>query len=43
MYVGNLHYDIVSEDLVALFGHAGFVEFSEVSHLAFHHIHPLTQ
>uniref|UniRef100_A0ACD5V5J3 Uncharacterized protein n=1 Tax=Avena sativa TaxID=4498 RepID=A0ACD5V5J3_AVESA len=28
--VGNLHYDIVSEDLDELFGQAGFVEFSEV-------------
>uniref|UniRef100_A0ACD5UBI6 Uncharacterized protein n=1 Tax=Avena sativa TaxID=4498 RepID=A0ACD5UBI6_AVESA len=27
--VGNLHYDIVSEDLDELFGQAGFVEFSE--------------
>ncbi|XP_051217707.1 uncharacterized protein [Lolium perenne] len=30
VYVGNLHYDIVREDLDELFGQAGFVEFSEV-------------
>uniref|UniRef100_A0ACD5UQE9 Uncharacterized protein n=1 Tax=Avena sativa TaxID=4498 RepID=A0ACD5UQE9_AVESA len=30
VYVGNLDYDIVSEDLDELFGQAGFVEFSEV-------------
>jgi RNA recognition motif-containing protein len=38
VYVGNLHYDIVREDLDELFGQAGFVEFSEVSHFAFHYL-----
>lgn len=30
VYVGNLHYDVVSEDLAKLFEQAGVVEFSEV-------------
>lgn len=37
VYVGNLHYDVVSEDLAKLFEQAGAVEFSEVSHLALHY------
>ncbi|CAM0904303.1 unnamed protein product [Alopecurus aequalis] len=31
LYVGNLHHDIVSYELVELFGQAGFVEVSEVN------------
>ena len=38
VYVGNLHYDVVSEDLAKLFEQAGVVEFSEVSHLALHYL-----